>query len=126
MIQPLFALRGTVQHGQHRGKRLGFPTMNFPLDKNIPEGIYLSQTTMREKTYNGLTFIGAAKTFNETNIFAETYLLDFDQDVYGESVTVLLIKKLRDNKKFESEEALISQMEEDKRQAELFFTTYSD
>ena len=68
-----------------------------------------------------MTFIGAAQTFNETTYQAETYVLDFDQDVYGESVTVSLLKKMRDNQKFDSEEALIKQMEDDEREARAFF-----
>jgi riboflavin kinase/FMN adenylyltransferase len=114
-------IQGIVQKGHKRGKQMGFPTMNFPLTQQLPEGIYLSKITIDNKTYNALTFIGAAKTFAETTFQAETYVFDFNQDVYGKEVTVELLKKIRDNQKFDSEEALIQQMEEDKKQAKEFF-----
>jgi len=116
-------ISGIVQKGQQRGKKLGFPTMNFSLSEYIAEGIYLSHIMIGNTHYNALTFIGAAKTFDETVYQAETYVFDFHEDVYGQSVTVSLLKKLRDNQKFESEEKLIRQMEEDKKQAEIFFKT---
>lgn len=120
----IVTIQGKVQQGHHRGKRLGFPTMNISLDQHIPEGIYISQTKIEEKQYNGLTFVGAAKTFGEQEVLAETYLLDLHHDVYGEKITITLLKKLRDNKKFDSEEALITQMEKDTKQAERFFQQY--
>lgn len=124
-MTPLFILEGTVGDGKKRGKRIGFPTINFPADPNLPEGIFVSQSIIGDKIYNSLTFIGTAKTYNETTFQAETYLLAFDKDVYGEKVIVQVIKKLRDNKKFASEEALVKQMEIDKEQAEAFFAQNS-
>lgn len=120
-MTPIKIIHGIVQTGHHRGKDLGFPTMNIPLNEHVDEGIYFSYIQILEKQYNALTFIGPAKTFNETEAYAETYVLDFDQDVYGEEVTVSLLKKLRDNQKFDSAEALTKQMELDKKQAEEFF-----
>ncbi len=120
-MKSLFTIQGIVQEGHNRGKRLGFPTINFPVAETLPEGIYVSQTTVQANTYHSLTFIGAAKTYHETSFQAETYLFDFEQDIYGKTVTINLLKKIRDNQKFHSEEALVKQMEEDKRQAEEFF-----
>src|SRR5690349_16932514 len=114
-------LTGRVQQHRGRGKKLGFPTLNFPVASSLPEGIYCSQITLNDKTYNALTFLGTAKTYNETIFQAETYILNFDQNVYGENVKVVLLQKIRDNKKFDSEEKLIQQMEEDKKFAEDFF-----
>src|SRR5882724_1603284 len=119
-MKPLFVLQNRVQHGQHRGRRLGFPTMNFPVAA-LPEGIYVSETTIDGKRYNSLTFIGQAKTYNETNFQAETYVFDFNRDVYGQTITVNLLKKIRENQKFVSEEVLLKQMEEDKKQALSYF-----
>jgi riboflavin kinase/FMN adenylyltransferase len=121
----LAKIQGVVQKGQSRGKKFGFPTINFSVDEKIAEGIYISQITIAGQAYNALTFIGTAKTFDETVFQAETYVFDFDQDVYGEQVAVSLLKKIRDNQKFESEEKLIKQMEEDKKEAEIFFTNFS-
>jgi len=115
-------IKGVVQRGENRGKRLGFPTINFPLEQKIPEGIYISQITIDNKIYNALTFIGTAKTFGEEKFQAETYILDFDEDVYGKQVEISLLKKIRDNQKFSSEEALIKQMDTDKKTAEEYFS----
>lgn len=119
-------LQGIVQKGHSRGKKLGFPTMNFPLEEHIEEGVYISIIVIAGRNYNALTFIGSAKTFDETVPQAETYVLNFDQDVYGENVSVKLLKKLRGNQKFESKEALIRQMEKDKKEAEKYFSNLNE
>jgi riboflavin kinase/FMN adenylyltransferase len=115
------SLPGIVVGGQKRGKSLGFPTINFKVTPNTPEGIYVSRIEIEGKLYNALTFIGSAKTYNETIYQSETYVFDFDRDIYGEEVLVTLLKKLRDNEKFVSEEKLIEQMEEDKKKAVEYF-----
>ncbi len=120
-MNSLYSFSGVVIEGHKRGKKLGFPTVNMKLEKAIPEGIYVSKVEVRAIFYNSLTFIGAAKTYDETEVFAETYLFDFNEEIYGESVDVILLMKLRDNQKFESEEALREQMELDKAQALEFF-----
>lgn len=120
-MENLIILEGIVQKGKNRGRKFGFPTINFPINPTIHEGIYLSLIEIKGNSFNALTFIGSAKTFDENVYQAETYVLDFAEDVYGQLVKVTLIKKLRDNQKFDSEEALIKQMEEDKKQAEEYF-----
>ena len=121
LMKALFTFQGIVKEGHKRGKQLGFPTMNMTLEKKLPEGIYVSHTIIDTVQYNALTFIGAAKTYNQKEYLAETYVLDFDQDVYGKSVSIFLLKKIRDNEKFDSGEALMKQMELDKKTAEEFF-----
>ncbi len=79
------------------------------------------RSAQNDKTYNALTFIGAAKTFGETKTQAESYLLDFSGNLYGKYITVQLLKKLRDNKKFTSAEDLKKQMNEDLLNARKFF-----
>jgi riboflavin kinase / FMN adenylyltransferase len=117
-------LQGIVREGHKRGKQFGFPTINFPLTETVEEGIYASRIVISGQQYNGVTFIGTAKTFDETIFQAETYVLEFNQDVYGQTVTVTLLKKLRDNQKFGSVEELIKQMEEDTRQAQVYFASH--
>ena len=122
MPQKLFTIKGIVREGKKRGKRLGFPTINFPIDANIPEGIYVSQSLIDNRKYRSLTFIGAARTYDEKVFQAETYIFNFGRDIYGQTVTINLLKNIRDNQKFDSEKELIEQMEEDKQMAEEFFT----
>lgn len=117
----MIEILGTVRKGQQRGASLGFPTANILLDAKIPEGIYFSITTIDAIEYPSLTFIGKAITFGEKIFQAETYILDFHKDIYRKKIHIKLLKKIRGNKKFVSQEALVKQMERDKMQAEVFF-----
>ncbi len=114
---------GKVRKHNQRGKRLGFPTANVNLRKNIPEGIYISKTRIRKSVHPSLTFIGKAKTFNETTVQAETYILDFDKDIYNKWISVEIIKKIRGNKKFSSAQRLITQMKGDEKAARKHFSS---
>lgn len=113
----MYRFWGKVRKHNQRGKKLGFPTANVNLSKKIPEGIYISKTTIKNQQYFSLTFIGTAKTFNEKKFQAETYILDFNRNIYNQWVSVNLIKKIRDNRKFSSAEELIEQMKQDEQEA---------
>lgn len=112
---------GKVKKGKNRGKLLGFPTANFLLHKKIEQGIYVSKTIFENKEYHSVTFIGNAATFSEKDIKAETYILDFDKNIYGKWISVKLIKKIRGNKKFAQEKELIGQMNKDLEIAKKYF-----
>lgn len=116
-------LSGKVQKGKKRGKGLGFPTANITLNEEIEEGVYISQTVVDGKTYNSLTLIGAAETFGETEKKAESYILSFDQDIYGKEIKIRLIKKIRENMRFSSPDELVSQMQKDEEEARLYFNS---
>lgn len=112
---------GKVKKGKNRGKALGFPTANVRLHKEIPEGIYISMVKIAGKKHPSLTFIGIAKTFNDKEYLSESYILNFDQELYSKWISVELMQKIRSNKKFRSEKELVVQMELDKKEAEKFF-----
>lgn len=129
---------GKVRKHNQRGKKLGFPTANVNLAKNIAEGVYLSKTKIGKNIYPGLTFIGKAKTFNERKFHAETYILsgtkntatkakrgadilDFEKNLYGAWISVELLKKIRGNRKFDSVEELIKEMKKDEQVAREYF-----
>ena len=118
----MYKFWGKVKKHNQRGKTLGFPTANINLNKKIAEGIYISTLKIENKVYPSLTFVGKAKTFNEIKFQAETYILDFKKDLYGSWITVELLKKIRGNKKFNSEKELISQMKKDETVARKYFT----
>jgi riboflavin kinase / FMN adenylyltransferase len=112
-MKSLFVFWGKVKKGKDRGKLLGFPTANIALHKKIPEGVYTSQIVINKRKHLAATFIGSAKTFNENKYQAESYILDFSQNIYGKWITVRLFKKLRGNIKFKSQKELIKQIEKD-------------
>ena len=112
---------GKVKKNNQRGKKLGFPTANVNLFRNISEGVYISKTKIGKKVLNSITFIGAPKTFNEKKVRAECYILDFKQNIYGKWISVDLLKKIRGNKKFNSAEDLVKQMKNDEEIARRYF-----
>jgi riboflavin kinase / FMN adenylyltransferase len=120
-MKSLFTFWGKVLRGENRGKNLGFPTANLLLHQNIPEGVYISKVIINGKSYAAATFIGFAKTFSEKNYHAESHILDFSGDLYGKWITIKLFKKLRENKKFTSQEMLIVQIKKDIVSLKKFF-----
>ncbi|MDO8577058.1 MAG: riboflavin kinase [Candidatus Daviesbacteria bacterium] len=122
----MYTFWGKIRKHNQRGKKLGFPTANINLTKNIPEGIYVSQTKVGTSIYTALTFIGQAKTFNEKSFHAETYILDFNQNIYGKWISIKLLKKIRGNKKFNSSQDLVAQMKKDEREAREYFKKVSE
>ncbi len=117
----MFKFWGKVRKHNQRGKTLGFPTANVDLHRKIPEGIYISKTKSQEQIYFSLTFVGIAKTFDEQKFLAETYILDFNRNIYGQWISVELIKKIRNNQKFKSVDNLIRQMKKDEQKARHYF-----
>lgn len=112
---------GIVKKHLGRGTSLGFPTANIDPPTGLEDGIYVG-------TANGkpaLVFIGLAKTYNETERKAEIHILDFSGDLYGESLDVETIQKIRENKKFYSEQDLVEQIHEDVKVARQFFEEYN-
>ena len=113
--KPYF-ITGKVKHGLGLGKTLGIPTVNTELpDGNfsVPSGVYLSALSVGGENHLALTNIGVCPTFGRRAVHAETYILDFDGDLYGENLRIYLCAHLRDEKKFDSENELISQIKSD-------------
>jgi len=117
-----FTIRGKVRKGKKRGKKLGFPTANFALHKKIEQGIYVSKTIFENREYHSVTFIGNATTYGEEDIKAETFIFDFNKNIYGKWMSVNLIKKIRGNKKFTSEKKLLEQMNKDLEITKKYFS----
>jgi|FLYL01.1.fsa_nt_gi riboflavin kinase/FMN adenylyltransferase len=112
-----FSLRGPVVEGDRRGRTLGFPTANIAVgvDHAIPAyGIYVTRAYLGEAVYLSCTSIGIRPTFDvEPRPTVETYILDFDRDIYGRELKIELLHRLRGELKFESAEELIAQMHRD-------------
>ena len=114
-------ITGIVKEGEKRGRILGYPTANIPHNCALPEGIYISSTRVKGREHHSVTFIGASQTFGETAIQCETYILDFSGNLYGKEITVSIIQKIRENKKFKSADALVRQIEKDIYSAKNYF-----
>jgi FAD synthase len=119
--QSIFTIVGTVKKHLGRGRKLGFPTANIEIPLDLPEGIFVGYTKYKGKQLPSIIFIGPPITFKEIDKKAEIYILDFDEDIYGEMLEAQAVLKLRNNEMFSSKEALIKQMKKDKKEARAFF-----
>jgi riboflavin kinase/FMN adenylyltransferase len=120
-MKRLYTFSGIVIEGKKRGRDLGFPTANIEINQKIPSGIYISWTEIDKTQHPSLTFFGEAKTFNESLFQAETWILDFKENIYNKKITIQLLKKLRENQKFDSVENLVRQMKDDEKKARKYF-----
>ncbi len=112
-----FSLQGPVVAGAHRGAGLGFPTANIAIgrDRALPAfGVYVTRAFVRETEYQSCTNIGVRPTFDsEPRPTVEAFLLEFEDDIYGEEVRIDLLHRLRDELKFDSADELVAQMKRD-------------
>lgn len=112
-----YFITGRVVKGDGRGKQIGFPTANIGFEKNrvIPSnGVYATKTCISNMNYFSVTNIGVKPTFlDHAGVTIESHILDFDRDIYGEEIQVQFFKRIRDEKKFDSVNSLIKQIEED-------------
>ena len=122
MITRPYSITGEVIHGKKNGRLMGFPTANVKYSNMfiLPKiGVYYTNVEWNNKIYKGITSVGKNPTFEGENITLETYILDFNEEIYGDEITVYFIKKIRDEKKFASMEELKKQLDKDKKQAEI-------
>ena len=110
-----YRLRGRVGHGQSRGNRLGFPTANIEeIDTLLPgEGIYAGWARVGSAVYPTALSIGPNPTFDEMVRKVEAFLLDYQGDLYGRTIEVDFLARLRNIRRFDSAEQLVAQMGED-------------
>ncbi len=112
-----YMVMGKVEHGKKLGRKLGMPTVNLlpPLGKLLPpNGVYFSKVTVHGRTYKSISNIGCKPTVSENPVIGiESYLYDFDEQIYGEEIVVQLLSYKRSEKRFESVEQLKRQMQED-------------
>jgi len=110
-----YAITGIVVKGDGRGKSLGFPTANIaPKHSIIPaDGVYAVRLMVRERAYDGIANIGLRPTFNKKTLAIEVHVFGFNEDIYGEDISLYFIKKIRQEKKFKNAEALVTQIKSD-------------
>jgi riboflavin kinase/FMN adenylyltransferase len=121
-----YAISGVVTHGSDRGARIGLPTANithWPKKKLPAIGVYATHVDLRGESYLGITNVGYRPTFENQEIAnIETFIFDFNDDIYGEEMKVSFIAKIRDEQKFLGVEAFLAQIERDKAAAKRIFT----
>jgi riboflavin kinase/FMN adenylyltransferase len=119
-----YTIEGPVVRGRQRGKGLGFPTANICSENELipPGGVYATTAILNGVAYPSITNIGTRPTFEAggENVI-ETHLLDFDRDVYGARIKLAFVQRLRDEKKFDAVDALVSQIEADRSTARDLF-----
>lgn len=120
-----YTFRGTVCHGRSLGKTLDMPTVNLiPEEGKLfpPFGVYFSRVRIGDQIYRGITNIGRKPTVGDKeSVGVETYIYDFEEEIYGSSIEVQLLSYKRPEQRFESLEALKEQLAADRRDGLAFF-----
>jgi riboflavin kinase/FMN adenylyltransferase len=126
MLTVPYFIMGTVKEGKKLGRTIGFPTVNIeahPLKLFPPNGVYATKTLYKGKYYYGVTNIGKNPTVNGTVKIVETFLLDFNEMIYGEHLQTFFYKFLRSEEKFPSVEELQRQIGINAEQAREYFAS---
>jgi len=124
MLGRPYGVEGLVERGAERGHKLGFPTANLhPHNRVIPKnGVYVTGTLIEGQWRRSVTNIGLRPTFGEaTEPSVETYVMNWDGDLYGDVVRVRFLYRLRDERKFASIEELKAQIKRDVNRANSYF-----
>ena len=114
-----YMFSGEVIKGNQKGRQIGFKTANLQLFKEfklIPDsGVYICVVHINKEIHRGMLNIGHNPTFNSNEEKSiEVHILDFEKEIYGESIQIELLSKLREEQKFDSIESLVRQLNEDK------------
>jgi riboflavin kinase/FMN adenylyltransferase len=116
LLGRFYSLRGRVIRGAQRGRGIGFPTANLQVctDCLIPAyGVYASIVTLDKKRYSAATNVGVRPSFDNGTPSIESFLLDFDGDLYDRELELSFVQRLRPELRFDNVQALIAQMHDD-------------
>lgn len=120
MLNRPYRLEGVVERGRQIGRTIGFPTANVSFDEEsiVPKvGVYYTNVIIDNNIYKGITNVGTNPTVNGKKLTVETFILDFNVDIYSRNIKVLFIKRIRQQVKFDSIEKLKMQLCIDKEYA---------
>ena len=123
MLGRNYSISGRVSHGRKLGRTIGFPTANIPLKRCVSpvSGVYVVEALgLGDKPIGGVANIGNRPTVNGVRQQLEVHLFDFQANLYGKQLEIVLIHKLRDGHKFDSFEALKQQIELDAEAARVW------
>jgi len=121
MLGRAYSITGRVFHGDKRGRQLGFPTANILLKRRVSplSGVFAVVIQTSKGSFNGVANIGARPTVSGIRQQLEVHVFDFEDNLYGEIIEVIVKKKLRQVMKFDSLDALKEQINKDSEQARL-------
>ena len=115
-LQNKYFMEGDVIEGKKLGRKLGYPTANLNFSKEIvipKDGIYKTISVLGDESFSSITSIGNNPTFNEELKTIETYIIDFNQNIYNQKLKIIFIDFIREQIKFDNEQNLVSQMNKD-------------
>lgn len=124
-----FKIEGRVVHGYQRGSKMGFPTANIEISfpyVRPKNGVYFTRVKISNRWYFAATSLGANPTFEYDGIKLESYVLDFNQDIYDKNIQIEFIEFLRDEIKFNSKDDLIKQISQDEKKCRKLISIYKN
>ena len=116
LLGEYYTIEGTVIHGSKKGRTIGYPTANIDThDYLVPKtGVYATRTHVNGAWHDSVSSVGYNPTLNRNEaVSVESHIFDFEEEVYGSNITVVFLKRLRDERAFESKAALIEQIDSD-------------
>ncbi len=118
-----YAIRGRVMHGKKLGRTIGFPTANIKLDRFVIPlyGVFAVKVNLNGEQFYGIANVGNRPTINGLNALLEVHLFDFNHLIYGQSIEVIFIEKIRSEIKFPNFEALKQQIKKDVAEVKSIF-----
>ena len=121
LMDAVYLIHALVVHGNHLGRTLGYPTANLELLKNKPfllaHGVYAVKAEFNHTVYNGMANAGVRPTIDGKTMTIEINLFDFSSSLYGKTLIVYFIDRIRDERKFNSLDELVAQIHLDEQQA---------
>ncbi len=123
-----YSVEGFVAEGKKLGRKMGFPTVNLTTEKSVifKSGVYITKTHFNNEEYKSITNIGINPTVDsDEKTKIETYIFDFSKEIYGKNIKIEFLHHLRDEKKFQNLDALISQIAQDKEKCKKYFEKMS-
>ncbi|MDE0481407.1 MAG: bifunctional riboflavin kinase/FAD synthetase [Candidatus Poribacteria bacterium] len=115
LLGRIYSLSGTIIRGDGRGRQLGFPTANIEPGEQLcpPNGVYAIRAKLTDRWLDGVVNIGIRPTFNGTKFQVESHFFEFDEVIYGKSVEIFFVEKIRSERKFSNMRALVQQIQRD-------------
>jgi riboflavin kinase/FMN adenylyltransferase len=123
-----YSIDGTVETGDRRGRQIGFPTANLATENELipPNGVYATIVRLDGVIYPAVTNVGVRPTFGDTaKTMVEAHLIDLDRDLYGQTLRLGFIQRMRDERRFDSVDLLKAQIAADVAKARILFEQMS-